>query len=82
VRTAGWVAVGVGVVGVGVGVVSGALALDRKHTVTGDCSGGFCGPDGLAAQQDGRTYATVSTISFVAGLALLVGGTVLVLLQR
>ena len=80
-NTVGWIAIGAGVVGLGVGVVAGALALDRKHTVSTDCSGGFCGQDGLDAQKDGRTYATVSTVSFIAGLVLVAGGTVLVLLR-
>jgi hypothetical protein len=77
-RTLGWVLAGTGGAGLIVGGVFGALTIDKKNTVDQHCTPG-CDNPGLDASRDGKTFATVSTISFVAGGALLVGGVVLVL---
>jgi hypothetical protein len=77
-RTLGWVLAGTGGAGLIVGGVFGALTIDKKNTVDQHCTPTCDGP-GLDASRDGKTFSTVSTVSFVAGGALLVGGIVLVL---
>jgi hypothetical protein len=77
-RTLGFIVGGVGAAGVVVGGVTGLLALGKKHTMDDDCDAKdgvqYCGQAGLDAASSGKTLATVSTVSFVAGtLALGVG---------
>jgi hypothetical protein len=79
-RTVGWVLVGVGAAGLATGGVFGALAIGRKNAVDQHCTPGCDGP-GNDAKADGRTFATVSTIAFIAGGALAAGGVVLVLVS-
>jgi hypothetical protein len=78
-RTLGWIIAGAGVVGLGVGGFFGARTLSQKSTVDAHCAGSFCDDDGLAANDRAKSAATISTISFIAGAALIAGGVVLVL---
>ena len=61
------------------------LTIDKKNITdthcptTGPVIG--CDPTGSAAQTDGRTFSTVSTVSFIAGGVLLAGGITLILLS-
>jgi hypothetical protein len=79
-RTVGIVVGSVGIVGLGVGSATGVLAIERNSTVKADCSGGFCGTrDGVTAAQQGRTFATTSTATFIVGGVLVGAGIALIL---
>ena len=78
-RTIGFIGVGVGVAGLVLGATTGLMASARNETVLSRCEPRGCDALGVNAAAEGRTFATVSTVSFVAGAALLVGGVVLVL---
>jgi hypothetical protein len=73
--------VGAGIVAIGVGTVFGlrasGLADDAKANCNPDQS--RCNPAGLGQVDDAHSAATVSTIAFVAGAALVAGGAVLYL---
>jgi hypothetical protein len=78
----GWVIGGAGVAAIGVGTVTGLLALSRWHDVQRSCdvAAKTCPTDeGNEASTAGRSLATVSTISFVAGGVGLLGGAYLLL---
>jgi hypothetical protein len=74
-RTAGWVAAGVGVVGVAIGAVFGFKAISDKNGAHCDSSNA-CDPGPLS---DANTAASIATVGVVAGGALIVGGAALVL---
>ena len=76
-KTMGWVAAGAGVVGVGIGAVFGLMATSSKSSANCDANN-FCDAGPLS---DARSQATVSTVGFVAGGALLAGGVAMVLLS-
>jgi hypothetical protein len=78
-RTIGFIGVGVGVAGLVLGATTGLMASARNETVLSRCEPRGCDALGVNAAAEGRTFATVSTVGFVAGAALLVGGVVLVL---
>jgi serine/threonine-protein kinase len=66
-----------GVVGIGMGTFFGIRAVSRKDEADQACSGKLCSADGLRANDQARTAANVSTWSFVAGGAALLGAAVL-----
>jgi hypothetical protein len=71
-RTLAWASGGLGVVALGVGVVTGLVASSKWSDAKSTCGTG-CAPDSPAfeTRDDARTFATVSTISFVvAGIGL------------
>lgn len=74
-RTTGYVLAGVGAVGLFAGTFFGVKAILDKNDANCDPSGA-CEPSGLGSA---RSSATVSTISFIAGAALLAGGITLVI---
>ncbi|MDB4933140.1 MAG: hypothetical protein JWP87_112 [Labilithrix sp.] len=78
-RIVGLVLVGAGVVGVGLGAVfglkAGSLNDDAKANCNADQS--RCNTAGLGQVDDAKSAATISTIGFVAGAALIAGGAVL-----
>lgn len=79
-RVTGLVLGGVGVAGLAVGAVTGILALGKKSDGDEGCSKNdpnLCPADAVSAREDGFTFATVSTIGFIAGGALAAGGVVL-----
>ncbi len=79
-RVAGGVLGGVGVVGIVVGSIFGSTAKSRLDASKGQCrTAALCTADGLDLVSQARSAATVSTIGFVAGGALLVGGLVVFL---
>jgi hypothetical protein len=78
-RTIGLVAAGIGVIGVGVGSVFGLMATSAQSEADKECDAGGtrCTRAGVEKNQDAHSAATLSTVSFIAGGALLVGGAVL-----
>jgi len=77
----GWVTTAVGVAVLGVGIGTGVAALDAKQRSDKLCSypGGTCGPDGIAANDDAKTFAWLSDFGIGIGAAAIIGGIVLVL---
>ncbi len=77
-RTVGF-ALGVGgVVGVVTGAIFGIVSKSTyDHALHSECAGTSCSPSGAADGQTAIAEATVSTVAFIAGGALLVGGAVL-----
>ena len=76
----GAVLAGVGAAGLVLGAVFGGLALSKKNVVEEHCVEAQCSLEGFEASEDARTFARVSTVSFIAGGALAaVGITLLVI---
>jgi hypothetical protein len=80
-RTIGYATGAVGIVGIVVGAVSGLMAISLNDRAKKVCpNDGVCADEGARNDSDrARTAATVSTIGFVAGGALLAGGVALIL---
>jgi hypothetical protein len=81
-RTIAYVVGGVGIIGLGIGTVFGVLAKATYDDAVSNCgspSAGvrLCNSDGVARGDTSDRQATISTIAFVAGAALLTGGVVL-----
>jgi hypothetical protein len=72
-RTLAWIAVGTGAAALAIGAAFGVVALGDKAAAKCDAEG-RCDPGPLA---DARSAATVSTVGFAAGGALLAGGAAL-----
>jgi hypothetical protein len=73
-----------GVLGLGLGVVSGLLAssaLSEAQRICPTYPKG-CDPQAQGPNDDATQWSTISTISFIAGGALLAGGVVLYLVSR
>jgi hypothetical protein len=71
---------GVGVVGLGLGAAFGAVASSKWSSAKTDCGAG-CGPSARAQNEksSAESAATISTVGFVAGAALVAGGLTLFL---
>lgn len=80
-RTRGWVLVGVGSTAIAVGAVTGTIALSKANTVKEVCGPDYltCNGTSVDAASTGRTMATVSTVSLIAGGALAFAGVYFVL---
>jgi tetratricopeptide (TPR) repeat protein len=70
---------GLGLVGIGLGTYFGIRTLSKQGVVDDNCQGELCNQEGLDADEDAHTSATVSTIAFAAGGALAIAGLVVVL---
>jgi len=82
-RTVGFVGVGLGVASLWAGSITGLFALDREHLRRDNCdANNVCNGTGYNAAREGGTLATVSTITFAAGGAAIVGGLYLILSNR
>ncbi|MBW2531585.1 MAG: hypothetical protein JRI55_08890 [Deltaproteobacteria bacterium] len=80
-HTGAVVAGAIGVVGLVIGGVTGGMVFAKKGTVDDECNDqNVCSEDGKAAADDGKSLATVSTVTFVVGGVALAGGVVLWLL--
>lgn len=79
-RIAGVVVGSLGVAGLAVGGVFGVMASNKWSNAQNNCRSG-CGPNSSAQQDknDASSAATVSTVAFIGGGALVVGGLVLFL---
>ena len=83
VRALGFGALGLGVASLWVGSVTGLFALDREHLRRDNCNASnVCNQTGYDAARSGETFATVSTVTFAAGAAAVVGGLYLILTSR
>jgi hypothetical protein len=81
-RTAGPVVGGLGVAGLVAGGVTGALAFARAGDVRSHCDAALrCDDDGLDAGRAARSFATASSVSFVAGVIALAAGVSMFLLS-
>jgi hypothetical protein len=86
-RILSFAAMGAGVVGLGVGTVFGFLAKSKLDTSNSGSNGASapcdsqdrCTKSGLDDRQSAESFATVSTIGFIAGGVLAAGGVVLFL---
>jgi hypothetical protein len=79
-QTTGLVLGGVGLVGIGVGAFFGLGAMSDNSTAKDYCSGNVCTDQkGVDAAKDASGKATISTIGFGVGGALLATGAVLML---
>lgn len=78
-RIVGLVVAGVGVVGIGAGAYFGLHASGLNEDAKSNCNADQtrCNAEGLKQVDDAKSAATISTIGFIAGGALLVGGAVL-----
>ena len=76
-RVVSYVAMGLGVVGLGVGTVFGLRTSSTWKDAMTHCTGVECDRTGVTLATDAKNAGTVSTISFIAGGALLAGGAVL-----
>lgn len=78
-RTTGLILGGVGVVGIGLGAFFGVSASSKWSDAKDMCTDYpyGCGEAGANKQADARSAATISTVGFVAGGALLAAGAVL-----
>jgi hypothetical protein len=71
------VAGGVGVAGLAVGSVFGFVAKGHNDDAAAHCAGSQCDATGISLLDQARSAATVSTVGFIAGGALVAGGVVL-----
>jgi hypothetical protein len=81
-KVAGLVVGGVGVVGLGLGIAFGLMTFSDASQQKSDCtSATSCSDYGQAstAHSAGQRDAMISTVSFIAGGALLVGGAIVFL---
>lgn len=80
-RVAAYVLGGVGVASVIGGIVTGALVWGQKGTITDNCKGNVCNPDGESAKDLAYVSGIVSTVTFAVGGAALAGSVVLFLTE-
>jgi hypothetical protein len=78
-RIAAFTAGGLGIAGIGVGSIFGVLVGVQKSSADKHCPMKLCDAVGLSKIQDAKTFATVSTIGFIAGGVLLAGSAALFL---
>jgi hypothetical protein len=82
IRTAGWVAVGVGAAALVGGAITGGLALKADNSIQDACPGGVCLP-GKRGEIDRRDALALTTdILIGAGAAIAVTGAVLLIVFR
>jgi hypothetical protein len=68
-RTAGYVAVGVGLVGLGVGAVFGLSAISKRHDAEDLCTQGYCSAKAVATNDEAKSAAWISDVGFGIGIA-------------
>lgn len=61
--------------GIGVGAITGILALSAKSDLAARCEGTRCGPEAYDDLDSARAMGTVSTLSFIIGVAGAIVGT-------
>lgn len=79
-KTAGYVIGGLGIASLVAGAVTGGLALSKKGEMEDNCASDLaCNQDGVDAADSGKTFATISTITFAAGAVAVGVGAFLIL---
>lgn len=74
-HTAGIVTGAVGLAGVTASMILGSLAKSSNDKANSECSGAVCSSQqGVSDARDAGTFATASTVTFIAGMAMLVAG--------
>lgn len=81
-RTAAWIAGGIGLAGVAVGSIAGAVVMGDASTIHSDCQGLSCSGPGLSASSQSRTFGPISDVGFAVGAAGLVTAALLFLLPN
>ena len=69
----------VGLVSLALGATFGGLVASKTGDASGHCPSKACDPTGWADIQDARTFATVSTATFIAGAVLVAGAIVMLI---
>ena len=78
IRITSYVLGGAGIVGLGLGAGFGVATIGAWHSANQGCpTHAGCSAQATASRGDAVTYATTSTVAFVAGAALLAGGVTL-----
>src|SRR5438105_2853150 len=67
--TWGWIGFGVGAAGLATSGVTTLLALSHKSAATDHCVDGKCPPQTYGDLDSAQTFATVSTVAFIVGVA-------------
>ena len=80
-RTGAIIAGSVGLAGLGLGAVTGGLAWGRKSDIEAHCDGALCDVEGKSAAEKAQALGAVSTIGFGVGIAGLVTGTVMLVMD-
>jgi hypothetical protein len=80
-RPTGIASIGLGVASIWVGSLAGMMAIDRRDVQHVSCNASGCTQAGVDAARDGATWADVSTVTFIAGGALVALGATLVVLS-
>ena len=78
-KTIGYALGGVGIIGIGGGAVFGVQAISKSNESDDLCGNPCSNAEGLKANEDARSLATVSNIVIGVGAAALIGGAVLIL---
>jgi hypothetical protein len=68
---------GLGLIGVGVGGYFGIQAIRKNNESNEHCTNDMCDPQGKQARLEARTSGNVSTVAFIGGGTLLVGGAIM-----
>jgi hypothetical protein len=76
-RRVAFIVGGIGVTALAVGIVGGVIALHDKSVVDRECPSNVCSQTGYDAAKSGHTWATISTITTVGGLAAIGASVVL-----
>ncbi|HEX3343465.1 MAG TPA: tetratricopeptide repeat protein [Polyangiaceae bacterium] len=80
-RTAAYVAGGVGVAGLVTFGIAGILARSTYNDLNGACHGGPCPPDKTGEISSGKTQQTIANVGLIVGIAGVAGGGTLFVLS-
>jgi hypothetical protein len=61
-----WLGIGLAGAGVIAGTVTGVMSLSKKSALASECTNDVCGPSSDSDYTAANTYATISTIGFIA----------------
>jgi hypothetical protein len=81
-RPAGVVIGGAGLASIVVGSIMGGLAIARRGDSNAECPMNRCSARGVALNEDAKTFAWVSNITFGVGIAALATGTIFFLVGK
>ena len=82
-RDLGIVVGSAGIVSLGVGTVFGAMAIAASKSAKSKCTPSLCtDPTAVTDNNHAKTFADISTVTFVAGIASVTGGAAMVLFSN